>query len=159
MTAAMSASVKGKGRRAERLVRDYLRAVLPTEVSVERAARTGSSDEGDVKVIHPGGVDRYTIEVKYRSTRPGPAALAEMRRQAEVEAAFYGADRAILVINVPGSTVGRWIVHFRPLGPEADRWLMGEVEDWLTWVLEPKAAARMEGMFRWPGGLRSLQSG
>lgn len=144
-----SRATKGKGYRAERQVQLWLRERMAESVSIERARPGGAKDEGDVKVVLPGGLHRYTIEVKYRGVRPGRKQLDEFRRQARVEAAFYGADRAILVTNAPRLAVSQWTVHFRPIHLKVDdpRWLTGDVENWLLWVLDPDAADNMKGMF------------
>lgn len=149
MTSAQSRAGKAKGRRGERLVRDYLRAVLPEGTSVDKTSKAGNRDEADVRVVLVGG-QRFHIEVKYRTTKPGRAMVMAFRSQAEVETMNTEGDLAILVTNVPGVGVEQWTVHWRPLtmATGSPRWLTGEAGVWLPWLLRPTSVHEMEGMFR-----------
>jgi hypothetical protein len=135
MTSA-SASSKSKGRRAERLVSEYIRLLLGDEWVVSRAAKAGAWDEGDVKAVSKVNDLKHAIEVKYRTApRISDGMVAKFRQEARVEARNFGSDRAILITSIPNVGVSSWIVHFRPVDDCELPWLMGEAHHWLLHVL------------------------
>lgn len=104
-----------KGAAFETAMRDYLRKV---GVFVERLARTGAKDEGDLVCVVGGRT--YILELKNRKKLD----LPEFWREAVAEAENYGKARNV---ETPISYV---IVKRRNHGIEK-AWVIQTVEQWL----------------------------
>lgn len=101
------ASAKAAGTRTERAVADYLAAALADD-RIDRRAKTGSADRGDIGGLRIHGGQRLVIEVK-DCARPD---LPDWTNQAHAEA---GNDDALVGVVVAKRRAtqdpGRYWVH------------------------------------------------
>ncbi len=100
------ASRKAAGARAEASVAEYLRATLNDD-RIERRAKNGSKDRGDITGVRTRGGSRVVIEVKDHTK----LALAEWVNEAEIERGNDDAAVGVVWHKKRGTTnAGEWYV-------------------------------------------------
>lgn len=109
-----------KGTWFEGRVADFLEARLGTGY-IERKAKTGAADEGDIAGVRLPDGGRVAVECKNRSTFK----LAEWMAEARTEAQNYRAEIGVVVFKRPGVGAARMGDQFVLMGLEEFARLLG----------------------------------
>ena len=100
-----------KGTWFEHAVADYLAERLASDY-IERKAKSGAKDEGDIAGVRLPGGGKVAIECKNRATYDLPHWLEEAR----IEAANYGAEVGVVVFKRKGIGAARMGDQFVLIG-------------------------------------------